>query len=519
MSFSAKVFFLIVLSFLLLKSINIAPKISDENIYFYMASLLANGQFPYRDFFFAHLPGQLLILAIPIKLFGFNLFTLKLVPILASAGTAILLYLKTKNIFPSVFYLFSLSVLATSDHGSGVHEATFFLTLSWYLFDKKKPLWAGLALFVGMTVRFYILPAALGFAAYHVWQSLKNKNSSPISRISRFALAPARRALTSPVCFLLFTFTLFAATNLIFLQLFGDHFFTPVWKYHLLKSEGIDKGAIIAFFLKNDWILLVLASVGIITLLINKLQIQNYKSQINPNKSSSKSKTVSSFGNLNLKNYLELEILNLNFVYSALYTLLFQSFFFIFFADIYFLYLVTLIPFLAILAAQGVAFINQKLYPNIPYAPYFPYFLLTIFFLLNFLNYQTNHAAASVITSMDKIVEDIKATTNSQDKIFGSFSVAPLAALKANRGLTDNQVDTNIKRYLAGFLSTEETTKLATESTVFIQTGVIDQQGKALNLDPAFVKQEVIQNSCKVLRVYSIPKDYANNAIILWKCK
>ena len=120
---------------------------------------------------------------------------------------------------------------------------------------------------------------------------------------------------------------------------------------------------------------------------------------------------------------------------------------------------------------------------------------------------------------MDKIVEDIKATTNSQDKIFGSFSVAPLAALKANRGLTDNQVDTNIKRYLAGFLSTEETTKLATESTVFIQTGVIDQQGKALNLDPAFVNQEVIQNSCKVLRVYSIPKDYANNAIILWKCK
>lgn len=487
MNQKTKILLLIVTVFIALKSINIAPKISDENIYFYMASLVAQGQFPYRDFFFAHMPGQLLMLALPIKLFGFNLFILKLIPLLASVGTAVLLYIKTKNIFAPIFYLFSLTVLATSDHGSGVHEATFFLILSWYLFEiqnpndkikKIQPLLGGLALFAGTMTRFYILPAAIGFVFYQII-----RQKFQISSKSKIIL------------FLITIFSLFVVANLLFWQLFGEHFLISVWRYHFLKSEGINKIAIVSFFLQNDWLLLVLAGVGIITLFLNKSEIRNTKYEIN------------SF-DIRVSNF-----------HSALFALIFQSLFLAFFADIYFLYLVTLIPFISVLAIQGLQIIKQKLLFPFPNLPYLPYFLLSIFFLLNYLNYQSNHAPASVIVNFDKIITDIKGLTGPDDKIFGTFSITPLIAAETNRNITDNQIDTNIKRYLAGFITIDEATKIATESAVFIQTALLDKTGNALSLDPAFVKQDVIRTSCSLFKIYPVPKDYANNAIIVWKCK
>ena len=49
----------------------------DENTYYYMAKLMAEGKLFYRDFFFAHPPLQLILLSLVYLFFGFNFILLK----------------------------------------------------------------------------------------------------------------------------------------------------------------------------------------------------------------------------------------------------------------------------------------------------------------------------------------------------------------------------------------------------------------------------------------------------------
>src|SRR3990170_1818832 len=85
-------FLLCAVAFFLGKYFNISPRVSDENLYFYGAHLLNLGILPYRDFFFQHLPTQIMLFAILIRWFGFHLQLLKSVHLIASIGTAFLLF-------------------------------------------------------------------------------------------------------------------------------------------------------------------------------------------------------------------------------------------------------------------------------------------------------------------------------------------------------------------------------------------------------------------------------------------
>src|SRR3989344_2095849 len=68
----------------------------DENVYFYMAKSVSEGQIPYHDFFYVHPPLHIYLLAVLIKLFGVNFFVLK------SAGLAFFLI--------ASFFLYKLSL-------------------------------------------------------------------------------------------------------------------------------------------------------------------------------------------------------------------------------------------------------------------------------------------------------------------------------------------------------------------------------------------------------------------------
>lgn len=485
--------------FLILKLTNIAPKLSDEGFYFYNANLIAQGQLPYQDFFFQHLPGQILFLAGIIKTFGYNLYLLKTIPILASIGTATLLYRMTRNFITPILYLFSLSVLATTDHSTGVHEAVFLLVLTWLLLDRQKFFWAGLVLFLALTYRIYVLPAALGITLYHLWKDSRYQVpgfsfQAPGNRLTgNRQLAPGKP--TKWLVFLLTSLIPFSLVNLTLWQTYGEKFLTPVWRYHFLKSEGIDKGKIFSFFLANEWMLLALALTGLVVFLITKSKFQNPKSKTNSNDQNPNSK-------LNK---------------AALFGLLAQGAFLLVFADIYYFYLVTLIPFLAVLAVYSIRSLTS---------PKSLILFLAAFAIINFYNYQTNHAPVSVLTNLDRIKGDVKGLTKEDDPpsgeagtVWGSFVVTPLIALESDRKITENQVDTNAKRNYAGLLSSDEATRLATESALFIQTATLDTSGKILSLEPDYVKQYVIQDSCTLFRTYPIPRDYEKNAILLWQCR
>lgn len=473
--------------FLILKLANIAPKLSDEGFYFYTAKLVSEGQIPYQDFFFQHLPGQILLLAGIIKAFGYNLYLLKTIPILASLGTAIVLYFLTlKSPTIPILFLFSLSVLATTDHSTGVHEAVFFLVLTWFLLDRQKFFFAGIVLFLGLTYRIYILPAALGITLYYFLANLKIGNwKLVISGACRFAIGNSATLIAGLIPYV--------ALNLTLWNSFGEKFLTPVWHYHFLKSEGIDKGKIFSFFLANEWMLLGLALIGLFIFIANNFQIPNSK-----------------------------------LVVAAVFGLLAQAIFLLVFADIYYFYLVILIPFLSVLAAYALEYAvssMQHVVSNTQHAVrnkpilHTTLFILLIFAAINVYNYQTNHASVSVVTNLDRIRGDVKGLTREDSTVWGSFVVTPLIALESDRKITENQVDTNAKRNYAGFLSTDEATRLATESSLFIQTATLDTSGKIVALDPDYVKQYVIQDSCELFRTYPIPRDYEKNAILLWQCR
>lgn len=469
--------------FLILKLANIAPKLSDEGFYFYNANLITQGLLPYRDFVFQHLPGQILLLAGIIKAFGYNLYLLKTIPILASLGTALLLYrlspTSPTSLTTPILFLFSLSVLATIDHSTGVHEAVFFLALFWLLLEKQKLFWAGVILFLGLTYRIYILPAALGLFAYSMAKIENGKWKLEIGHLVTLVTGLISYALL----------------NLLFWQVYGDKFLTPVWRYHFLKSEGIDKGKVFLFFLTNEWILLILAAIGLVLFLTRKSEILNPKSETN-----SKS-----------------QIQNSQLLGAALAGLLAQGAFLLVFADIYYFYLITLIPFLAVLASYSIRSLVSLTSPSLT-SPKSLTLFLSAFAAINFYNYQTNHAPVSVITNLDRIKADIRGLTKPGDTIFGSFTATPLLALEADRTITDNVVDTNAKRNLTGLLSSKEATALALKSNIFIQTAILDTSGKISALEPDYVKQYVIQDNCTLFRTYPIPRDYEKNAILLWQC-
>ena len=71
---------------------------SDENVYFYMGKVISDGGVPYKDFFYAHPPLHIYILAFLIKLFGVNIAALKFFSLFAIVVSAFFLYKSSMKI-------------------------------------------------------------------------------------------------------------------------------------------------------------------------------------------------------------------------------------------------------------------------------------------------------------------------------------------------------------------------------------------------------------------------------------
>ena len=78
-----------IIIFLFIKFSTLSYQNSDENTYFYMAKLMAEGKLPYRDFFFAHPPLQVAIYSLFLKVFGMHVFLLKSIEIIFSLLTGL----------------------------------------------------------------------------------------------------------------------------------------------------------------------------------------------------------------------------------------------------------------------------------------------------------------------------------------------------------------------------------------------------------------------------------------------
>ncbi len=161
-----------VAGFLSYKLVNLTFRFGDGNAYVYMANALWHGLIPYRDYFLADPPFLILFLSFFKLIFGSHWLLYSGLPYLIEVGSALVLYLIARRqplgFLAPILYLFSFSILSTSEFLTGVQLAILFSLLGFYL-QSRKPYLSGVFWGLAAMTKLYILPAWIGFWLYLVF--------------------------------------------------------------------------------------------------------------------------------------------------------------------------------------------------------------------------------------------------------------------------------------------------------------------------------------------------------------
>lgn len=213
----------------------------DENVYYYMGRLASEGKMPYRDFFFAHPPLQIYLIALVYKAFGFNIVALKSVSLISTLITAFFVFKIAKEkfgngeaIISSLLFLFSYSIMFNSVFSFGIEIAMMFLIIGvYFLFNRSNYALAGIFFGAAGTTR--LLSLIPIFIALCIVFFSGKKGFLKLS--SAFLIV-------------------FLIVNGIFALFLKEAYLNPVYKFHLLKSFGGEENFREYFdIVKLNWIL------------------------------------------------------------------------------------------------------------------------------------------------------------------------------------------------------------------------------------------------------------------------
>lgn len=412
---SLAAFFAVALLFILVQAkglVHIAP--GDENVYYYMAKSVSEGELPYRDFFYAHPPLHILILSVIIKVFGMNFAVLKSATLMSLLTASFFLYKTSLELFKNrlneryaslisalalVLFLFSFEVMFKATFSMGINFSLMFLMISVYLIFTKRYSAGGIfAALAGLT-RFYALIPVFAIFIFIILKHIPKK-----SRETGF----------NDIFYMLAGFFItFGTAIAALLMLFGQDFYEPVFKYHLLKQAlPNQKITVYKHVLMENWALF--AAFLLSFFIKNKIFTKNKKE--------------------------------------------FQLFYFILFAYLLFLlslnviaefYFIIAFPFIAIIGAYAVIHMINSM--KLRYIKYALIFLISLAYLWN-----TAADAAFLekigfleFSQLNNLADKISSTDQNQ-KIFGDDSIVTLLALMSNRSIALNYIDANEKRLTSG---------------------------------------------------------------------
>jgi hypothetical protein len=212
---------IIVVLWLLLKSFTWRWSTTDENIYFYDAVLMAQGQLPYKDFFFAHPPLHAVLPGLLFAIFGFSLSLAKAIPVMATLATAGMIWHVSRTrvgrlagVFTLGTYLFAFELLQASTNMNGVNLTCMWLVAGYTLLLRDRPATAGAMLGLAITTGFYAIGPALGLVVLAFFRNIP----------TGIRLAAGFAAVGGGV-------------NFIFFGIGGDEYQQSVYGYHLLKAS------------------------------------------------------------------------------------------------------------------------------------------------------------------------------------------------------------------------------------------------------------------------------------------
>ncbi len=450
-------FFGMILLFLIIKISEICFRFSDGNIYFYMGKLILQGQLPYQNFFFASPPMQILVIAGFLSLFGAKVILLKIIPILACIISSTLIFTIIKKKFNSLWALISATL---------------------YLFSFVVLTTTDYSTGIHLTTLFIVLSCYLIYKEKYFLGGIIASLSLltrlyaafAVLGIMIFLLIKNRKAFLN---FILGIIIIFIPVNLLLILLFKGNYLNSVFLYHLLKSEGIPKLTILKFFLKWDFILISLSALALI--------------------------------------FKDKKKILLPLIIAGTILL-----FYIFYADIYYLYFGLLMPFLAILGGYSLYKLTKKVPQKFLFILII--FLLGIIIINNSAFYIKNHSSTAKIDFIYDIVKYVQENSRPQDKIYGDFEIAPLVALMSKREITNNYVDTNEKTFISGLYNIKERTNAIRGNTKFVLIkALLDQKGKILHMN-GIIEPDFLLKECNLTKTYPIKADYSDNAVLVFDC-
>lgn len=380
--------------------------ISDENTYYKMGQLVAHGQVPYKDFFFAHTPLQVYVYGAVFGLFGFSLLLLKMISALSMTAAAAFIFLIAKERLnariaaaASALFLFSYGTLLFSNFPTGAELAIPFVTAAFYFFLKKRHFITGI--FIGIAAGTYQL-SALAAAAFIAAALIGRDRKAAIRMLAGFGAAMAAIALP----FLLVAKWEFGRQTLLY------HFQKP--------GEEISKGAILLRIVKTNALLFILAALAII--------------------SKSRAKTAALLSTATAS------------VYLAAFLLMKAAFNY---------YLLYVLPFFAILAGYGISSAYSFLSEKAKLTRGMATAAIAVAVLASAAVATMQFAAYNVqdFPEAGEVSAYVRDNSLASQTIFGDDSTVPLISLLSGREIALNYADNNAMRYKSGESSISATTE------------------------------------------------------------
>ena len=451
------IFGILIVGFVIIESKGLLmPQPGDENVYFYMGSLLSKGVYPYRDFFYAHPPLHLLLLAAIFKLFGFNIVALKLLPIISILVTALILFLivrekfgNLESIVASVLFLFSYSVLFNSVFAFGISTATMLMVAGLYFYSvKKNNLFAGLFFgLAGLTRLLALIPFLIIAALLYLNDKKKIKKI-----IYGFSIT-------------------FIIANILLIALFGNRYINDAYKYHFLKKhETAENFKEYVNVVKLNWVLFGAALLSIFI----------------------KDKNKSNF-------FALISLIAVAFlIFLALSSRIFNFYFIVGF------------PFLAVLGGVSLSSLLKAIRAR-------KMLIVTIVVLMAVFIWDTTANIAFLhsiafkgFSRGNEIVSLIDARLNPEIQLFGDDSTSPLIALMTKRSIIFNIVDTNPAVFKTGIIDLDDTlNKLKGNKFIFI---IRSKQGIS-----EFVEvRNFLDERCAHMSTFS---DKSEGSYLVYDCK
>ena len=431
------------------------PQPGDENVYYYMGKLVSEGNVPYKDFFYAHPPLQLYIIAIALKLFEFNIIILKLIPLISVLVTALFVYLTAKNMFGSLkalfalsIYLFSYSIMFNSVFSFGIETATMFLMIGIYQhFARGRAFLGGLFFGIAGLTRLLALVPVMGIIAINLFRNKKDAYNAMLGFIS-----------------------VFAGINSLLILFLGSSYLFPVYKFHILKSADVSRFSEYINVIKLNWILFGLFFISIFTAIFL-----------------SKERRLSEF-----------------IVVSSLYLAMLY-----FMSRIYNFYFITVFPLMAITSGYLIGNIAEAAKTR----KYMWALLIIIFgaFIWN-LAADASFLHGIAFTGFSR-GNDMKEFVLSQARpttlLFGDGSVTPLIALMTGYKIAFNFVDTNPIVFTTGVVDLRKTLdSIRGSDIIFILRGSEGISG----LD---YTREFVNKNCNLIGSF---KDKIEGSYLFYRC-